>query len=167
MISGEVSQVWTGNEIDIVVYRYDGETDTIIGMDEPPIISAVNDAPAFVLCFTQDVSINATHVATRRPATGKRAKRISSLDKEYTASCTAFYMSLTDFYSSVLWLKSNRFMLAWYGHSDFSGSRHSSPSEQHMLKDAVLKDSDIKSQDNTNVIVSLSFWAEDYDYVVF
>ena len=166
MIQGEISTVWTGNEIDIIIYQYNDETGTVIGMQSYPYVTPGDDAPEFVLCFTQDISVFATHDATRSPATGKRAKRITSLDKEYTASCTAFYTSATDFYNAQMWLKSNRFALVWYGRSGVSGARHSYPTEQHMLLCAVLKDSDIKSQDNTNVTVSLSFWAEDYLVIV-
>jgi len=150
--------VWTGNNLNVLVYYDDGNGNRV-NVDDSPFVDGV-DLPILDYCYVETATVHGTLNNQRRPETGRLRQRIVTEDWIYEMSVSHLYFQKSlELPLATIFNREQPLQLDMFFYDPGSGQTE----DHHWLKIAYSIDFDIQSQDNRNVVNAPKFIAEIFE----
>lgn len=155
-------EIWVG--LDLYAYLFKENTNgTVEGLSDPDDFDPSSDTPFIDWCFWQRINVSMAMELKRKPSTGKKVKTITRDNFVYSSNVTNFMMNSKEFNTGLnaKLHRDNKFRIILM-HYPMSSSTEEGM-VKCILKNSVIANISISSEENGNVIGNMTIQHEDIE----
>lgn len=153
-------RVFTGFDLDVVIFQEDANGDPVGQNDETKYQPAI-DNPLLTYCFWSKADINAALDSARRAVTGGYFKRIINEEYIYVATVSHMFFKEEELSAADLMNRQKRFRFMLQHHPANNGAPWKAGETAKVLKHTSNKSWKLEGTENGISKVSTTWWAEE------